>query len=66
MKITKYAVCDNPDEWGDEPLTESYQDAKAEAQRDNKCVVALEYEYSDSELVDDFREEEEEEEEEEE
>lgn len=54
--ITRYVVTDNPDEWGDAPTYDKYREARDEASRRNACVIELEYEYSDSSLVDDFRE----------
>lgn len=56
--ITIYAVCEDPDEWGDAPLFEDYRDAHKEAKERSECVVELNYEYTDSSLVDDFRKEE--------
>jgi hypothetical protein len=53
--ITKYVVCEDPDEWGDEPPLDSYQEAKDEAERRCAAVVELTFEYTDSEVVDDFR-----------
>lgn len=53
--ITRYAVCADPDEWGDTPLYDRYDEAKAAALKADECVVELEYEFSDSSVVDDFR-----------
>lgn len=56
-EITRYVVCEDPDEWGDGPTYEQakYEDAKREASSIGGCVVEITYEFSDSELVDDFR-----------
>jgi hypothetical protein len=55
MDIERYAVAADPDEWGDAPLYDNYQEAKDDARRQGACVITLTYEYSDSEVTDDFR-----------
>jgi hypothetical protein len=56
--ISRYIVCEDPDEWGNESMYESreYKEAEEEALRRGACIIELEYEYSDSSLVADFRE----------
>lgn len=53
--LERYAVADDPDEWSDAAVYDSYEEAKRDASSRDACVIALTYEYSDSELVDDFR-----------
>lgn len=56
MTITRYVVCKDPDEWGDAyDYGAEYDEAKRAAQECDGCVIAIEYEFSDTELVDDFR-----------
>lgn len=53
-KVYQYIVTTNPDEW-DGPVYDSFRDANEVAQRTHACVVELEYEFSDSDLVVDYR-----------
>ena len=56
MRIEHYATQDedgNQVEYYGEGL-QAYQDAKASAEENRLQVIALQFEYTDSELVDDF------------
>lgn len=65
--ITRYVVSSTPEEWGDATYEyESYQEARDAAIEIGGCVTEIEYEFSDSALIDDFRETEDEEEDEDE
>jgi len=56
--IYKYVVTSDPDEHGqDVRVFDWYKDAKDLAATEGKCVVELHYEFVDSELVFDYREE---------
>ena len=57
-----YVVCDDPEEWGDAPIYTSLRVASDEAHRLGLCVVELNYEYSESCIVEDNRPDEEDEE----
>jgi hypothetical protein len=51
-----YAVCEDPDDWGDAPLYDKYDVARAKAVETGGCVVEITFIYDESDLVDDFRE----------
>lgn len=53
--ICKYVVCNDPDEWGDEPMHDSAMEAHDQALSEGRCVVEVEFEYIDSGLAWDFR-----------
>lgn len=54
-EVVRYAVCADPDEWGDAVVFDTYEEARTHASSHDECVIELTYEYSDSELVDDLR-----------
>ena len=57
--IYQYIVCEDPDDYAAGIFCDagtSAPEAKALAQKHNACVVELTYEFSDSELIEDFRE----------
>lgn len=58
MTIARYVVSNTPEEWGDGSMYNHYDEARAAAIESSGCVTEIEYEYSDSSLVDDFRNEE--------
>lgn len=54
--IYKYVVTSNPDKHEqDEWVFDWYKDAKTLAATEGKCVVELQYEFFDSELIFDYR-----------
>jgi len=62
--ITRWAVTENPDDWGDAPTFDTYAEAKREAITLSECVICLTYTFDEQELVDDFRADEDEDEDE--
>ena len=60
MIVHKYVACKDPDKWSEfGSLFGRYTEARVAAEDMNGCVIELSFEYSDSELVGDFREQEE-------
>lgn len=57
MSLSRYVVSDTPETWA-EAYTEydSYTEARDAAMEQGGCVTEITYEFSDTELVDDFRE----------
>jgi len=56
MIIYKYIACADPARWSEfGSLFGSYTEARAAAEDMDGCVIELSFEYSDSELVGDFR-----------
>lgn len=55
MMLERYVVATNPDDWGDGPVYDKIADARVAARACKGCVIALQYEFADSELIDDFR-----------
>ena len=56
MDIERYVVTTpGTDDWGDGQFFDDYDEAKTVAMREGACVVTLTFEFSDSELTDDFR-----------
>ena len=55
MSKHTYVVCDHPDEWGDGEQYDTRDEAIAVAVRAGQVVVELTWEFTDSELVKDFR-----------
>ncbi len=54
-EIHRYAVCADPDEWGDAETHPDLGSAEAVARYNGQCVVELTYEYAGAETVRDFR-----------
>lgn len=52
--VERYAVSDTPDNWADGDLYDTYEEAK-NAAFPGRCVTEITYEFSDTDLVDDFR-----------
>ena len=56
-----YVVTDDPDDWGNGDEYTRPNEAKLAAARRGACVVEIEWEFSDSELIEDYRDDDDEE-----
>lgn len=55
MDITHYVCSNTPEDWCDGAVFNNYPEAQEHARQYSMCVTEVTYEFSDSELVDDFR-----------